>query len=82
MTWQPIQIDNFIHDLGPLGTSATDSPIVPAQGDYDDGESGGMKIGRETEVPGENLPHRFVHHKSHLIWPGIKPGPQRWEASD
>jgi hypothetical protein len=32
--------------LGPLGTSATEWPIVPALGDYDDGEFGGMKIGR------------------------------------
>jgi hypothetical protein len=32
--------------LGPLGTSATEWPIVPAPGDYDDGEFGGMKIGK------------------------------------
>jgi hypothetical protein len=32
--------------LGPLGMAATDWPIVPAPGDYDDGEFGGMKIGR------------------------------------
>jgi hypothetical protein len=31
--------------LGPLGTAATNKPIVPAPGDYDDGEIGGM-IGR------------------------------------
>jgi hypothetical protein len=30
---------------GPLGTAATNRPIVPAPGDYDDGEIGGM-IGR------------------------------------
>jgi hypothetical protein len=28
--------------LGPLGTATTNRPIVPAQGDYDDGEIGGM----------------------------------------
>jgi hypothetical protein len=32
--------------LGPLGTAATDWPIVPASSDYNDGEFGGMKIGR------------------------------------
>jgi hypothetical protein len=28
--------------LGPLGTAATNRPIVPAPGDYDDAEIGGM----------------------------------------
>jgi hypothetical protein len=28
--------------LGPLGTAVTNRPIVPAPGDYDDGEIGGM----------------------------------------
>jgi hypothetical protein len=32
--------------LGPLGTAATDWPIVHAPGDYDDGEFDGMKIDR------------------------------------
>jgi hypothetical protein len=32
--------------LGPLGNAATHRPIVPAQGDYDNGEIGGMMIGR------------------------------------
>jgi hypothetical protein len=32
--------------MGPLGTSATEWPIVPAPGDDDNGEFGGMKIGR------------------------------------
>jgi hypothetical protein len=31
--------------LGPLGTATTNRSIVPAPGDYDDGEIGGM-IGR------------------------------------
>jgi hypothetical protein len=33
--------------LGPLGTAATNRPIVPAPGDYDHGEIGGL-IGREN----------------------------------
>jgi hypothetical protein len=32
--------------MGPLGTSATEWPIVPTPGDYDDGEFGGMQIDR------------------------------------
>jgi hypothetical protein len=32
--------------LGPLGTSSCYSPIVAAPGDCEDGEFGGMKIGR------------------------------------
>jgi hypothetical protein len=34
--------------LGPLGTTATSRPIVPAPGDYDNGEICGMMIGREN----------------------------------
>jgi hypothetical protein len=32
--------------LGPLGTAANYWPIVPTPGDYDDGEIGGMMIGK------------------------------------
>jgi hypothetical protein len=32
--------------LRPLGTAASNRPTVPAPGDYDDGETGGMMIGR------------------------------------
>jgi hypothetical protein len=42
-----------------------------------------MKIGRETEIPQENLPQRhFVHHKSHSTRSGLEPRPLRWQASD
>jgi hypothetical protein len=55
--------------LGPLGTEATNRPIMPALGDYDDGESGGMMSGRRnlhhamsttkpTCCPDENLGRR------------------------
>jgi hypothetical protein len=30
--------------LGPLGTAATNRPIVPTPGEYDDGEIGGMIV--------------------------------------
>jgi hypothetical protein len=61
--------------MGPLGTSTTEWPIVPAPGDYDDGEFDGMKIGRGDRSTRRNLPHcHFVHHKSHLTIPGREPG--------
>jgi hypothetical protein len=48
--------------LGPLGTSATNWPIVPAPGDYEDEELDAMMMVGETEVLGENLPQcQFVH---------------------
>jgi hypothetical protein len=32
--------------LGPLGTAGTNKPTMPTPGDYDDGEIGGIMIGR------------------------------------
>jgi hypothetical protein len=61
--------------LGPLGTMVTNRPIMPVLGDYDDGEIGGIMVGRGTEVLGENLPQcRFVHHKPHMLCPDVNPG--------
>jgi hypothetical protein len=34
--------------LDPLGTAATSWPIVATPGEYDDGEIGGMMIGKEN----------------------------------
>jgi hypothetical protein len=66
--------------LGPLGTAAINRLIVPAPGDYDDGEIGGM-IGRGNRSTRRNLPQcRFVHHKPHML-PGRESGPPWWEDS-
>jgi hypothetical protein len=62
--------------LGPLGTSVIYWPIVLTPGDYDDGEFGGMKIGRrDRSTRRKPVPQRhFVHHISHLPDPGSNPG--------
>jgi hypothetical protein len=44
--------------LGPLGTAATNRPIVPAWGDYGGGKIGGMMIGRG---------HRSTRRKPALV---------------
>jgi hypothetical protein len=32
------------------------------------------ELAGETEVIGENLPQcHFLHHKSHMTWPGLNP---------
>jgi hypothetical protein len=68
---------------GPLGTSATNWHIVPAPGDYKDGEFGGMMIGRGNgstrikPVPVPLCPPRIPHDVT-----GREPEPPRWEASD
>jgi hypothetical protein len=61
--------------LGPLGTSATNWPIVPAPGECEDGEFGGIKIGRETEVLGETCPSATLCN-TNPTWPdpGSNPG--------
>jgi hypothetical protein len=69
--------------LGAFGTSATSWPIVPAPGDYEGGEFGGMMIGRGNRsnqrkpapVPPcpPQIPHDLTRHE---------PGLPRQEASD
>jgi hypothetical protein len=72
----------FLIQLVSLRASATNWPIVPAPGDYDDGEFGGMVIGkgnrstRRKPAPVPLCPLRIPHEMT-----GREPGPPRWEAS-
>jgi hypothetical protein len=69
--------------LGPLRTAATNRPIVLTPGDYDDGEFGGMMIGRgnrstrRKSAPVPLYPPQIPHALS-----GREPGPPRCETSD
>jgi hypothetical protein len=41
------------------------------------------ELAGETDVLAENLPQcHFVRHKCHMTWPGLEPGPPRWETGD
>jgi hypothetical protein len=69
--------------LGPLGTSATNCPIVPAPGDYEDGEFGGMMIDRGNRntrrkpAPVPLCPPQIPHDLT-----GCEPGLPRWEPTE
>jgi hypothetical protein len=61
--------------LGPLGTTTTNTPIVPAPGDYDDGEIGGMKIGKgKRNTWRKSAQCRVVRHEPHMLCPDTNPG--------
>jgi hypothetical protein len=69
--------------LGPLGTAATNRPIVPAPGDYVNEEIGGMMIGkgnrstRRKPAPVPLYPPQIPHE-----FTGREPWPPPWEAND
>jgi hypothetical protein len=70
-------------ELGPLGTSATEWPNVPAPGDCDDGEFGGMKIGKgNRSTQRKPAPSPLCPPQIPLTRHGLEPGPPQWEASD
>jgi hypothetical protein len=69
--------------LGSLGTTAINRPIVRCPGNYDDGEIGGMMIGRgnlSTQRKAAPVPH-CPPQTPHAL-PEREPGPPWWEASD
>jgi hypothetical protein len=67
--------------LSPLGTAATTGLLYQPQMMMVIVEQlVGWRLAGETEVLGENLPKcPFVHRKSYMTWPGLKPGPPRWK---
>jgi hypothetical protein len=72
--------------MSPLYTSATNWPMVPNPDMIDVcdcGAVGGMRIGSGNQntlrKPASVL---FVHHKSHMTWSVLEPGPPQWEAGD
>jgi hypothetical protein len=68
--------------LNPLGTTATNRPIVPAQDNYDDGEIGGMIIGRGNRSSRRKpAPVPFCPPETPHVLPGRESGPPPWEAS-
>jgi hypothetical protein len=70
--------------LGPLGTSATEWPIVHAPGDcHDDGEFGGMKIGRgNRRTRGKPAPAQLCPPQITFDQTRDRTRPPRWVASD
>jgi hypothetical protein len=60
--------------LGPLGTAATNNrPIVPAPGDYDDGEIGGM-IGKGNRSTRKSCPNVALSITNPTYYPDANPG--------
>jgi hypothetical protein len=69
--------------LGPLGTAATNSLIMPAPGDYDGGEIGRIMIGKgNRSTRRKPAPVSLCSPETPDALPGLEPGPPRWEASD
>jgi hypothetical protein len=69
--------------LGPLGTAATNRPIVPTPGDYDHAEIGGMIIGRgNRSTRRKPAPVPLYPPQTPHALPGRESGPPQLEASD
>jgi hypothetical protein len=83
----PTQLKVFLNlysggwNQGPLGTAATNRPIVSAPGYYDDREIGGM-IGRGNRTTRRKpAPVPLCPPQTPTCCPYANQGPPRWEAS-
>jgi hypothetical protein len=69
--------------LGPLGMSSTNWPIVPALGDYEDGEFDGMVIGMGNQnTLRKPAPVTLCSPQISHDLTGHEPGPPQWDSSD
>jgi hypothetical protein len=73
----PIGIVGGGVQLGPFGTTATNRPIVPAPGDYDDGEIGGMFGRGDRSILRIPAPVPLCPPQTPHALPGREPGPPR-----
>jgi hypothetical protein len=61
--------------LGPLGTAATNRPIVKIPADYDDGDFGGMMIGKgNRSTRRKPTPVPLCSPQTHMVCPDADPG--------
>jgi hypothetical protein len=68
--------------LSPLGSVTTAGLLYQPQMMVIVDQFVEWRLAGETEVVGENLPYyHFVHHKSHMTWPGLEPGPPQWKRA-
>jgi hypothetical protein len=60
--------------VGPLGTAATSRPIVPAPGDYNDGEIGANDWQGEPKYSEKTYPSAALSTTNPTCCPGANPG--------
>jgi hypothetical protein len=68
--------------LGPLGTAATNKPIMPAPGDYDVEETGGMMIGRgNRSTRRKPAPVQLCPPQTPHAYPDANPARRGWKPA-
>jgi hypothetical protein len=68
--------------LGPLGTTATERPVVPVPGDYDDREISGMfGRGKQTYSEEKTYPNATLSTTNPTCCQDANPGRQNWKPA-